>query len=150
MLIYNQKYCYASLLKCCMKILFVLTQVETSSCMWVNKHKAKCILIIVRPLFCSFFVHYFNWKFETLFFCWGWIVLNLFWNLEQKWASCSYKKKCIWTKTGWLVRFCFGLGFWSWFEYVLSSGVGFEVSFGFDLVRFGWIWTGLVGRLVRS
>jgi len=18
------------------------------------------------------FVHYFNWKFETLFFCWGW------------------------------------------------------------------------------
>jgi len=34
---------------------------------------------------------YFNWKFETLFFCWGWIVRNLFLNFEQKWASCSYK-----------------------------------------------------------
>jgi len=27
---------------------------------------------------CCCFVHYFNWKFETLFFCWGWIVLK-FW-----------------------------------------------------------------------
>jgi len=35
-------------------------------------------------LFCSL---YLNWKFETLFFCWGWIVLNLFLNFEQK---CSY------------------------------------------------------------
>jgi len=29
---------------------------------------------------------YFNWKLETLLFCWGWIVLK-FW----KWSSCSYK-----------------------------------------------------------
>jgi len=26
-----------------------------------------------------------------MFFCWGWIVLNLFLNSEQKWTSCSYK-----------------------------------------------------------
>jgi len=30
-------------------------------------------------------------KIWDLFFCWGWIVLNLFLNFEQKRASCSYK-----------------------------------------------------------
>jgi len=35
--------------------------------LYVNKHEAKCTLQIVQPSCC--FVHYFSWKFETLFFC---------------------------------------------------------------------------------
>jgi len=38
---------------------------------FVNKHEAKCST-------CCCFVYYFNSKFETLLFCRGWIVLNLF------------------------------------------------------------------------
>jgi len=41
--------------------------------LYVNKHEEKCTLLIVRQLlqFCSL-KRYFNWKFETLFFCRGW------------------------------------------------------------------------------
>jgi len=58
--------------------------------------KKNALSELCGTFFC--FDHYFNWKFETLFFCRGWIALNLFLNFEQKWASCSYKiiliKKC--------------------------------------------------------
>jgi len=37
----------------------------------MNKHEAKCTLQIVWHL-SSCFVHYFIWKFETVFFCRSW------------------------------------------------------------------------------
>jgi len=42
-LIYNQKYCYTSLLKSCMKFLFVFAQLESSSCTLISvKKNALC------------------------------------------------------------------------------------------------------------
>jgi len=67
----------------------VLAQLGASSCTWISvKQNALCELCNHH---CCCFIHYFNWKFETSFFCEGWIVLNLFLNSEQKWASFSYK-----------------------------------------------------------
>jgi len=82
-LIYNQKFSYASLLISDMKFLFVLAQLRASSCTWIS------VLLIVQHLL--LFVHYLHSKYETLFFCWGWLVLNLFLNFEQKCTLCSYK-----------------------------------------------------------
>jgi len=41
--------------------------------------------------FAALFVHCFNWKFETLFFFWGWIVFFVLKFWAKKSASCSYK-----------------------------------------------------------
>jgi len=65
-------------------------------------------------LFCSL---YFNWKFETLFFCWGWIVLNLFLTFEQKWASCSYKIVLIKNKRSAIFRYFFANFRYFFFRY---------------------------------
>jgi len=55
----------------------------------VNKHEAKCTLLIYGT--CCCFVFYFNWKFELCSSAEAGIVLNLFLNFEQKWTLCSYK-----------------------------------------------------------
>jgi len=55
--------------------LFVCSRAAESLQLYVNKRAAKCTLpIVLHLLLC--FVHYFNSKFETLFYSWGWIVLN--------------------------------------------------------------------------
>jgi len=55
-LIYNQKYRYASLLK---KLYKVFACEENALCELCGST-------------CCGFVHNFNWKFKTLFFCQGW------------------------------------------------------------------------------
>jgi len=54
-----------------MKLLFVLMQLGAAVSI---KENALCELCGT----CCCFICYFNWKFETLFFSRGWIVLNLF------------------------------------------------------------------------
>jgi len=57
--------------------------------MYVNKREAEmqfgnCATCST----CCCFVHYFNWKFEALFFCSSTeagIIFNLFLNFDQKW-----------------------------------------------------------------
>jgi len=76
-----------------MKFLFVFAHLGTA--VYVNKHEAKYSLLIVRHLllFCLL-LQIKIWHF-VLFaearIVLNLIVLNLFLNFEQKWASCSYK-----------------------------------------------------------
>jgi len=92
-LIYNPKHSYPACFIRYMKFLFVLAQLGASICT-----RIMCTFFAICAALAAAFVHYFNWKFDNLFFFWGWIVLNFFLNFEKKWTLCSYKivliKKC--------------------------------------------------------
>jgi len=62
-----------------MKFLFVLAQLRavvvqcTLQIVWfVHYFKLKIYYRYLNCEACCSFVHYFNWKFENLFCCWGW------------------------------------------------------------------------------
>jgi len=57
---------------------------------YVNKREAKHTLLILCGT-CYYFVHYFNWNLSLCSSAEAGIVLNLFLNFEERWASCSYK-----------------------------------------------------------
>jgi len=73
----------------CMKFLFVLD----CSCNWelqlVNKHEANTLCELCGACCCFVLNFIWNFDFETVSFAEA--VLNLFFNFEPKWTSCSLK-----------------------------------------------------------